>query len=455
VEGTHNYVTVDGTIHHNSGKSVACVIEILLRSLAQEPNRQGIRTTRWVVIRSSFRMLKDTTIKTYNDWIPPSMGRWRWGDMTHIIDIPHPSGDGSRVNAEVLFRSLEKPSDVSKLLSLELTGAFINEAKDTPKAIFDMLLGRVGRYPSNRDVGPTWFGIILDSNPCDTDHWIYKTFEEHRPDNYSRYKQPSGRSPEAENIENLPKGYYRNLVPGKSKDWVSVYVDGNYGLATDGKPVWPEYSDDVHYLDIDYQVSTTETIFVGIDFGLEPAATFMQQGPSGKWFLFDELVATEMGAERFSQLLHEVISQRYRGIPIQVFGDPAGDQRAQTDETTPFMILRANGINAFPTHTNSWTVRREAVASILTKLDFAGQPAFAVTKGAPIARKSLAGGYCYKRVAVVGQERFQDKPDKGPLSHVGDSIQYCAIGAGLGSKLIESDWGNQQLDYSNIDRMVV
>ena len=34
-----------------------------------------------------------------------------------------------------------------KLLSLELTGAWINEAREVPKAILEGLTGRVGRYP--------------------------------------------------------------------------------------------------------------------------------------------------------------------------------------------------------------------------------------------------------------------------------------------------------------------
>ena len=66
---------------------------------------------------------------------------------------------------EVLFRALDRPADVKKLLSLELTGAWVNEAREVPKAIIDGLQGRVGRYPSMREGGCTWSGLMMDTNP--------------------------------------------------------------------------------------------------------------------------------------------------------------------------------------------------------------------------------------------------------------------------------------------------
>jgi hypothetical protein len=72
-----------------------------------------------------------------------------------------------------------------------------------------------------------------------------------------------------------------------------------------------------------------------------------------------------------------------------------------------------------------------------------------------MCRKALAGGYKYKRMAVAGQERFQDKPDKGRYSHVADSLQYLMVGAGEGSKVISNeDWGTN-IDYSLTDRLVI
>ena len=47
-----------------SGKSVACCIEIIRRSLIQKPALDGKRKSRWAVIRNTNPQLKTTTIKT-------------------------------------------------------------------------------------------------------------------------------------------------------------------------------------------------------------------------------------------------------------------------------------------------------------------------------------------------------------------------------------------------------
>ena len=41
-----------------SGKSVACCIEVLRRALLQKPNDDGIKKSRWAVIRNTKQQLK-------------------------------------------------------------------------------------------------------------------------------------------------------------------------------------------------------------------------------------------------------------------------------------------------------------------------------------------------------------------------------------------------------------
>jgi hypothetical protein len=436
-----------------SGKSVACVIEMFRLSFLQNPNRSGIRKSRWVVVRNTYRELIDTTIQTFFDWYPESMGIFLKQDLKFTTEVP--MDDGTTAHIEFLFRALDKPNDIKKLLSLEVTGGWINEAREIPKQIMDMLIGRLGRYPNMRDGGATWHGLIMDTNPPDSDHWWYKLFEIDIPHNHAIFKQPSGTSQEAENLSNLPKGYYTNMQAGKDKEWINVYVDGNYGFVMDGKPVFPEYKDSVHATDETIELNPMLPIYIGIDFGLTPAATFGQLSASGRWLIFDELVTEDMGAKNFGRLLNAHISKHYPGYTMEIYADPAGDQRAQTDETTPFQILQAQGITAWPTYTNDPIIRREAVAATLTRMDFAGNTGFIIGPKASMIRKAMAGGYKYRRMAVSGQERFMDKPDKGRYSHVADSLQYLMIGAGEGGKLIETANFGKELDYSLTNRMVV
>jgi len=60
-----------------------------------------------------------------------------------------------------------------------------------------------------------------------------------------------------------------------------------------------------------------------------------------------------------------------------------------------------------------------------------GKPGLLVNKSCKLLRKSLSGGYHFKRVAVgAGQERFRDTPNKNEHSHVGDAFGYLMTGGG-------------------------
>ena len=411
-----------------SGKSTACCWELFRRLQEQEPGPDGIRRSRWAVVRNTYRELSDTTVKTWLDWFD-DVGDFINQDMAHRIKF-------ADVEAELLFRALDRPADVKKLLSLELTGAWVNEAREVPRAVIDMLQGRVGRYPSKREGGPTWLGVIMDTNPPDSDHWWYRLFEEVAPDGWRLFRQPSGRGADAENLENLPDRYYDRLQAGKDDEWIAVYVDGEYGFISEGRPVYPEFRDHLHVAKESIEVLDGTPVVIGIDFGLTPAAVFGQRDVRGRWRWIHELVTEDMGAVRFGELLQNEMASRFPACEFQVWGDPAGDQRAQTDETTPFQILRARGIKARPAPSNDFTLRRESVATPLSRL-VDGEPGLLISPSCTTLRKAMGGGYCYKRVQVTGDERFHDKPDKNQYSHVADAAQYLMLGAGEGRAILK------------------
>lgn len=426
-----------------SGKSVACVMEILIKANQQEPF-QGVRRSRWAVVRNSYRELLDTSQKTFHQWIPKDLGEESIVNAT--FTIKQQLDDGTRLECEVLFRALDKPADVKKLLSLDLTGIWFNEVRELPLSVVNMGATRVGRYPSIIEGGPSWFGIIMDTNPMDEDHWFPNMFEKGKcPENAAFFKQPSGLSEEAENIENLPRDYYTNIAIGKPQSWVNVYVHGKYGFVSEDNPVWSQYNDDVHFVDEDYVLNPKLPIYTGIDFGLTPAIVFGQLNANGGMDIFDEIQTFNMAAKEFGRKAHLHVQTNYRNFKIIHTGDPAGEQRAQTDEMTPYMILAEQGINAFPAETNDPTVRIEVVASYLRMLDFSGKPALRIWRGAPGARKAFAGGYKYKRVQISGEERFKNEPDKNKHSHIADATQYLMLGA-VGTASVTGAFSDEALD---------
>jgi len=272
-----------------------------------------------------------------------------------------------------------------------------------------------------------------------------------KPNNWNFYTQPAGmvekKSPEgeiedyvpskdAENQKNMMKSYYPNLVQGKTKSWIDVYVMNRLGHIQEGKPVYPMFAAEVHVAKEEIPVAANVPLYVGVDFGLTPAAVIGQK-VRGRWFVQSEIVAVDMGIVRFSEVLRQELATRFAAAgEVIIYGDPSGDFRAQTDESTPFHIMRGAGLRAFPAPSNSVDLRLEAVSSQLTKM-VEGKPALLIDRRCPQLIKGFEGGYAYKRMQVSG-ERFDDKPDKNMFSHVHDAAQYLFLGAGEGRALMNN-----------------
>ena len=444
-----------------SGKSVGCCIEVFRRALLQQKTVEGIRKSRWAIIRNTNPQLRTTTIKTWLDWFPEN----EWGKFTWSVPYTHHIRKGD-IDLEVIFLALDRPEDVKKLLSLELTGIWINEAREIAKSIVDACTMRVGRYPSMRDGGPSWSGVIADTNAPEEDHWWpimagEVPVPDHipreqakmlvKPDNWQFFTQPSAMvevkteegeidnyksNPLAENQKNMLKSYYPNLVQGKTKSWIDVYVMNRLGHIQDGKPVYPMFAPDVHVAKEEIPIAPGAPLYVGVDFGLTPAAVLGQK-IRGRWLIQSEIVAIDMGIVRFAEVLRNELATRFAAAgDVIIYGDPAGDFRAQTDESTPFHILRGAGLRAFPAPSNSVDLRLESVSSQLTKM-VEGKSAFLVDRRCQQLIKGFEGGYSYKRMEVSG-ERYADKPDKNMFSHVHDACQYLLLGAGEGRALMNS-----------------
>lgn len=430
---------------YGSGKSCACTMEILSRIQRQEPDGNRVRKSRWAIVRNSYPELKSTTLNTWQDWVVEGVIANTTMTAPITSKVAFPMGDGTRVEAEVLFMPLDKEGDEKKLLSLELTGAWVNEAREISYSVIQALTGRVGRYPPMKDgVGPTWSGIIMDTNPCDDDHWWYNLAEVERPELYEFFKQPGAlirdprtglyrHNPLAENVQNHKLGYeyWERMVPGKKPEWLKVYVEGQYGTVYDGRPVYAEYNDILHTSAEPLEPMRGRTIILGFDFGLTPACVFVQETPRGQLMVLDELYVEDLGIRSFlEQVVKPHINEHYQGIPIIPFGDPAGAQRMATDERTCFDIMAECGMPCEPAPgNNSPVLRQEAVSYYMTRM-VDGKPAFMLSPKCSILRKGFNGGYRFRRIAIAGtaESRFKDAPEKNRFSHPHDALQYAALG---------------------------
>lgn len=463
-----------------SGKSSACCIEILQRAMRQAPDKNGIRHSKWGIIRNTFRELRDTTLPTWTRWAG-EFGDWKISDYDFTIR-EMPVGDGTIVNALVSLRPLDRPQDTKNLLSLELTGCWINEMREVPKSIVTMMRGRVNRFPPiNKDGtgGATWAGVFGDSNPPDTDHWMYRMFEEEQPyacltcrtkqnqmvllpsrrrDNTiitveerkcpgcgkgiegafpltSVWHQPSGFSDQAENLPFLPQSYYQNLAAGEDQEFVKVYCMGLYGYVKDGKPVYLNYDPEVHYSQSILKAMPGYPITLSFDStGRNQACICTQYMPTGQQRVLHEWLVEGTDARSLCrEVVRPFIWSTYPGIQIFFTGDPAGVRRSDSDSRNSFMEIA----EAFkgrdgtlpeitPARSNSLDARIGAVNTFLLKR-LGKEPAIVVSQACKLTHRGFMGEYKMKRLQVVGKEIYKDTPEKNLVANLHDALQYACM----------------------------
>ena len=66
-----------------------------------------------------------------------------------------------------------------------------------------------------------------------------------------------------------------------------------------------------------------------------------------------------------------------------------------------------------------------------------GQPGLLVDPSCRVIRKGLSSKYIYKRIQVVGDEKYHEKPDKNFWSHICEAAQHAMVGAGEGKRITQ------------------
>jgi hypothetical protein len=460
-----------------NGKTVACVNEMHRLAVMQQPNSEGVRKTRWAIIRNTYPELRTTTLNTFKQWIPEHLCPITTSPLiTGTLRYKHK--DNTKVEAEFLFLALDRDEDVKKLLSLELTGAFCNEARELPYSVIKACRERIGRYPAKVDGYDceepcTRKALIMDTNPPDDDHWWYQLAEEgclrantsaeakravseifdffRAPSPLIKTDQGYSENPKAENIDNLPGGYqyYYDMIAGNTEDHINVMIMGNYGMIKDGKLVYNNYNDRVHCPEKPLAIIEGLGIGVGWDFGLTPAVAFGQLTETGQFRVFAELVTEDMDVRTFARdIVKPFIQRNFHGMEIEFsYGDPSGNNRGEGDGRSAIGILNDDYDDIEPLNmgfitekapTNDPTKRIDAVSVFMGRM-VNGEPAYQLSKSCKMLRKAKNGGYRYKKMNVAGNEhKYHEKPDKNRYSHISDAEQYLALGF-AGGYVVDSE----------------
>lgn len=410
-----------------STKTSASLIKLIHEAKRVAPCADGIRRSRCAIIRNTREQLADTTIPDFLKWYPDGeAGAYMKTGMRYMLKVDD-------VECEVLFRGLDDSNDVRRLLSLQLSFAMMDEFREINADVFNALTGRLGRYPDKTmngvgccaDDGKQIHKVWGASNPPDADTF-WHTFIENPPENAHVVIQPSGRSPEADWLHCLPDGYYENLCHGKTEEWISIYVDGQFGKSLSGSPVFKCFNADTHVSKTPL-IAQSSTLVIGVDAGLNPTAVITQQTHDGRVLVLNAVTghAGGMGALRFCrEILKPMLNNEYPTKSSVIIIDPAAFQRAQTDERCVADIFRAEGFTVKAARTNSIAARLGAVESYLTRT-VNGNSAFLIDPKCHELIQGFRGKYRYK-VNTKG-ERDTTPEKRHPTSDMQDACQYACL----------------------------
>lgn len=361
-----------------SGKTIGFSIKVQHHAAKQKgtlnSHGQLVRRSRYVFVRDTYPNLDRNTIPSWNKVVPRHTGRFVLSTPRvhkfnmvlkrdgHLMDPDAKAIDIAQVEME--FRAIGDQAVEDALRGLECTAALVNEADRTHPDILTFLAGRVGRF-SNLDpdtvVDPQ---IWLDLNGCDDENWTHKVLVEKQldPDVERAMREVSGGrdlieyceqppailegphipggwmvNPAAENVQNLPKGYYERQYAFAKMRGNQTYIDrmlcSKFTPPRAGRSVYPEYIDDLHSGEFDAIPGFPLLVFA--DQGLLGAVVVAQLIKGQLRVLEeiacvfetedDEIEVVQMGGETLGKQVHDLLVSRYPEFEIgDAVCDPAG-----------------------------------------------------------------------------------------------------------------------------------
>jgi hypothetical protein len=404
-----------------SGKSSAACVEFFFLC------RESKVPIRGLVMRESYRQLHDSTRKTWLEWFG---GCSTYLKSEETIKLTIPGVDGIERTHELHFRHARREEEASDFMSTEYAFIWLEEVVPAfqvgqgviggglPKGVFDIATMRL------RQTGAHRLHIVLTFNPPNKHHWVYQEFfrptsEELRKRDYALFRQPA-----YENAPNLPAGYYEKLVERLSPDMADRFVRGEPVTVYPGVRVFPEFQEQIHLGEC-LTPNRGLPLVIAFDFGLTPVALIGQVHPAGRIEIYREVQMWNAGVQKLGDELTRVLKDEFEGFEKwRCWGDPAGAQRAQTDEKTCFDVLATMGFHVHPGAVD-WQSRKESVKQRLERM-IDGKPGVTIDRQrCPVLSEGMLGGYRYPKST---DGRIGSRPLKNDFSHTCDAFQYLVTG---------------------------
>jgi hypothetical protein len=464
-----------------SAKTTTGAMKCLQVTTRQHPStKDGVRRALIVAIRMNYRRMHDTLIKSYKKMFLEASAEMgisgdgvysgvKDGPLDHFFAWKDPV-TGDRCEMKVLFRAFGDNDIESFIRGFEPTAFWPNETDELPTDCLGLLFQRAGRAymderPDPSVIAPAEYTKIFgDLNMPDEDNWFYNQVylpaKEGKKPGFVIFEQPSGFSPDAENIHILRRdnpNYYKNLAE-KMEAWqVRRFIENQVGLSRHGEPVYPAFSD-ANFAANDLDPIPGVKIVIGVDQGLTPAAIFTQKDIHGRMIVLHELTTPPQeiyGAQQLGRDVGQMMIDHYRawcapgGFEFSI--DSAAKQR-ESDERAffqRFMLGILEKLSTCPVYlcpSNNPNILHDAVNHFLrTKPMRGGGEGFVVHPRCMMIRRGGISGYRLRKVKRTDGALIY-KPDKNEYSHPWNALEFAAA-RHHGSKLnYEEHYGRSSAD---------
>lgn len=403
-----------------SGKTTAAAWEIFYYLPRFLRKIHGIKSTRWVLVRNTFKEIEDTTFVSVLQWFG---GIGNYNGRRAVFNLEWPDGN----EVELLLRGCDILKHVRQFLSLELTGYWIDESVQVKQEVKRMLKNRIGRWKPSH---PVRFGIET-TNPPPVTHPLYSDFRWNRPPpgpppkgapipNHAGFWQHPG-----ENERYLRTGYYADLRNDyrDDPDWVAMYIDGKPGIVRKGKLVYNNFQTDVHVAKDKIKPIDRGTIYRGWDnTGNHPACVLLQVPSPFMAQILPSYWEERMGITDFSKYVMTQCAALYPGCTFVDWGDPAGEANFSHPVgglTSNAKIMRELGIQVQPSE-QAFRARVEAVDQMLARRN-----GVLIDPDNALLIDGFMGGYHFPEIGTTGYH--SDAPEKNKYADAHDALQYVMV----------------------------
>jgi hypothetical protein len=424
-----------------SGKTIASGKKALVEAQRIWPGADGVRRYVLGTWRQKYVNIWKATIPSWWKLFPRDMPGSKWSgasprEAEHTLTFEDANG---RIVLTNRFRAFGETADPDDILGNEFTDCYLNEWPTLPEDLFTALVDRVGREPPRHVIrrAGRFFG---DGNAPDVLSYLFRDFYETPKGGHILHRQPSGLSPQAENIAAMGRGYYENSAAMNAHRpwWIKRMIHAQPGFTRANDPVYPAWDDDRNMSATTLTVMPELPVLVGIDGGLTPAAVYAQETSQGQLRVLAEIALKRGGMKELSvEMLAIEATPRFKGCSFACECDPsmvAGEDTELGSDRSRLAKYLGRKVDLSPT--NNPDTRWEGVRAKIRHSVEGGQPGLLVDPCCKGLRRGFNQTYAFVDIAGTN--------DRGRVvktfdSHAHDGLQVVGQMCGTASAKRRSD----------------